>query len=81
MFGTGSMSCCRLPIGGDACYQLGQGPERGPNAEYHARMAEGTEADRSENAPGATCLQQETGFTEPREFHDLPGSLVPVLNT
>ena len=58
MFGTGSMSCCRLPIGGDACYQLGQGPERGPNAEHHAGLAEGTEADRSENAPGATCLQQ-----------------------
>ena len=30
MLGTRSMSHCRPPIGGDACYQMGQGPERDP---------------------------------------------------
>ena len=52
------MSHCRLPTGGDACYQLGQIPERGPDVECCVGLAEGTEADKSEDISGGTCLQQ-----------------------
>ena len=31
--GTRRICCCRPPIGGDACYQLGQSPEKRPNVE------------------------------------------------
>ena len=42
------MCHCRVPFGGDACYQLGQSPERRPNIEHSVGLAEGIEADRFE---------------------------------
>ena len=51
------MSPCKLPIGGDACYQLGQSPERGPDVECSVGLAEGTEADKSDDASDGTFLQ------------------------
>ena len=57
MLGTRSTGCCRMSICGDACYQMGQSPERGPNIEHCIGLAEGTEADKSEDTSGRTCLQ------------------------
>ena len=51
------MCCCRAPIGGDACYQLGKSPERRPNIECSVGLAEGTEEDRFKGTYGRTCLK------------------------
>ena len=37
------MCCCRPHACTNACYWLDSSPERGPNAEYSVRLAEGTE--------------------------------------
>ena len=59
MLGTRSMCHCRPPIGGEACYQLGQSPERGPDVEHSVGLAEGTEADKSEDASGKHASSEE----------------------
>ena len=55
--GKRSMCHHRPPIGEDVHYQLGQSPERVPIVEHSDGLAEGTEADRFEDASARTGLQ------------------------
>ena len=72
-----------LPICGNACYQLGQSPERKPSVECSVGLAEATEADRFEDTSGRTHHQwrRQADPMESTELHDLSGGLVPMLNT
>ena len=81
MFGTRSMYHHRPPIGGYACYWLGQRPERGPNVEWSVGLAEGTEADRFEDSSDRTYLQWrgQCDLKELAEFHSSSGGPVPMI--
>ena len=72
------------PIGRDTCYWLPLKSQReGPDDEHSVGLAEGPEADGSEDASGGTCLQRrrQTDLMELTEFYAIhQEALVPMLN-
>ena len=77
-------TCCCMPCThANACYWLGQSPERGSNVRHSSRLAEGREEDRFEGTSSTTHLQQRrlTDPVESAEFHNSSGSHISLLNT